>query len=292
MNTEKWNPGHSVNKGYPFDFPISQLTFKDRPRVWEKEDGKIAIDWDKDKFPPVGPEMQDLIDFCLFRLIDFQEALLNAEGQIMDMLAEKPFIPEDHGFKVAIQHTKVTDAPLRIYENKFNPDISLFRKPGDPGDENWNPSVWTLMRKLTVGATEQTKFQQDDLILPCARIAYATLFALGVQMTDPSLEETLATGESVMPSAISDETVKLIGKKTEKIPFKKFTVKFERNLPNHSAIIRTIPDIPAMDESEAFSKAMFHLQTEDGIDDIKKEEMVILTPEEIQSAIKEANTTQ
>ena len=183
-NEKNWNPGHSTHKGYPYAGIASHQTFPNRPKLSMGKEKNIFIEWDIQTFPNVEVTDQEkrtpFEDFLLFRLFDFQSALDLAEGQVEDLLTETPFMPEKFGFEVVLNTGRdIHEPPMQLYMNKFDQSFSLTRTPGDSTQESFNPAAYTLLKKKDDGT-----FNTIQLSLPCARIAYAALYALGVKMVE------------------------------------------------------------------------------------------------------------
>lgn len=102
-----------------------------------------------------------------------KEALDIAEAQLADIFEEQPFIPQQYGFEQA-DETRL-DIPI-IYKSKFNDKMFLHRTSGK--------NTWTF-----IYSTQDDKGRVLELDLPCARIAFAVFYALGIQMEAPELLE-------------------------------------------------------------------------------------------------------
>lgn len=264
MNNENWNPGHSLNKGYPYNGVESMRSMQNRPSLQMDDHGKIVISWNEKHFGPVKDnqkERTELEDFLLHRLYDFQETLSIAEDQVQDLLEEGPFVPESYGFVVVAKNKTITEQPVRIYQSVFNPSHSLFRKPQDT-TRSFDASKWTLLSK-----NENGSFSELELSLPCDRIAYAVFFGLGIPMEKKEGEEA--------PSAPTREIIPARGTKW-------FVVKFKRdiNLFNDEkweTIERKI-EVEAQNESDALIRAKFHLETnpDESFDGVTAQELEIV----------------
>lgn len=190
MNKENWNPGYSPNKGYPYNGIESKKLFVNRPVLDIGEDGKTYIAIDKEihedapDFPAVLNEVES---FLLHRMYDFKKALDIAEDQLQTVFEERPFIPERLGFELIHNNESPLDGPpMRIYASKFSDGVSLYRKPGNIDDDaTWEPSKFIMIINKDGVAKE------IELNIPCERIAYAIMFALGVNMSDPGHEATV-----------------------------------------------------------------------------------------------------
>lgn len=232
MNTEKWNPGHSTNKGYPYNNVPSREMYKNRVVVGVDAQNKPIITWDNEHFPDAPDFLEEdsnntRIHFLLCRLLDSHEALKIAEDQVDSLLEEKPFLPEHFGFELVHRHEDIADPPARIYISKYNDSVSLYRKPGEVEDPMWDPSIWILLRKMEDGT-----FRQDEVRILCHRIAYAFFCALQIQVEDKINMETALSEEIQENGAIdvsdNDEvmepgyrvyTATLIEDPTVKYPF-------------------------------------------------------------------------
>lgn len=244
MNNENWNPRHSLNKGYPYNGVESMRVMQNRPSLRMDEHGKIVINWAEEHFGTVNSKQEDrtdLEDFLLHRLYDFQETLSVAEGQINDILEEKPFIPENYGFELVHKNADITQSPVRIYQSIFDQRYSLFRKPADT-TKAFNASKWTLLFKNQNGI-----FTETEINLPCDRIAYAVFFGLSVAM-DASKKGESEPVQEMMPARGT----------------KNYTVRFTRIIymldDTEDTIIKEV-DVEAENKSDALTRAKFHLET-------------------------------
>lgn len=313
MTTDTQIPGHSLNKGYPYNGIESQRMLPNRAEFTMREDKKIEVVLDRDKFPATNDEDRyDLKSFLFDRAFDYQEALKIAEGQLTDILEEKPFIPENYGFEVAHKHESPTSGPpVRMYVSKYDDRFSLFRKPMALDSKEWNPALWTLLKK-----NDEGEFIDTEVLIPCDRFAYVIFTALGVIIKEEEIVEEPDTKEESDNKEIShamrrsnaaedeediydavarmraeEEDEKLqfsklyseeeyIKKKALEVLKRTYThiVHFERSTDNgFGTIMRTI-GVNAISDSDATSKAKFHLETnaEDPIEDIKFKELTIL----------------
>lgn len=197
MTTEKWNPGHSTNKGYPYSGIVSRQMFKNRPETYLNEDNKAVVGVDPEKW---GDQLtiEDLDqprtkfeDFLMHRLFDYDQSLKIAEDQIDALLEESPFMPEDFGFKIIHQPETIHDSPIRIYGSKFDESISIYRKMGDVTNPEFDYANWVLVR-VADGNTSEL-----DIKLPCHRIAYALFYALGIKIEEEKSEKTVTDAEVI-----------------------------------------------------------------------------------------------
>lgn len=187
---KNWKPAYAIHKGYPFDCIQSKKLFAYRPEILLSEDNKPGIGVDLSVYPQTEKLGQWDADnkwnnFLLDRLVDFKSALEIAEDQIEALFEEKHFEPTEFGFELVVKPETVADNPTRMYISRLDSSYSLFRKPGNIEDPNWDTSIWTLMKK-----TEDGRFTEMELRFPCHRIAYATFFALGVQVEGADMTES------------------------------------------------------------------------------------------------------
>jgi hypothetical protein len=262
MNTEpEWNPGHAINDGYPFSHIVSRRTHIDRIGATIHPNNEVQLFIERDKWPayeellPDLPEKRTPFEGFLFnRIYDLTQALNQAEGQIEDILREKPFNPQSYGFEVAVKNKKITDQPLKIFVSKFNENVTLYRKPIDLTEDDFKVDLnkWILMRK-EINAEGQPHMTSVEINLPCDRIAYAAFYALGVK--------------------VKDENLKSEDMKSETKP-NRYHVRFEREGRDPIDVLH----VPAFDEKEALSSAKFHLETEkeNNVEDVKFEELSIV----------------
>ena len=181
MNNE-WNPGHSVNKGYPYAGIVSRQAWpaKNRPIVEVDENGTLGIAVNKEVFPDVNlpAVLGENETFLLHRMHDFKRALHIAEDQLDALFEERPFYPERFGFELIHGGKSPFEQPQRIYatnDGKF----SLYRPTMDPESKDWKADLYTMMIKKDDGT-----FHSFDISLPCERIAYAFFYAIGVKMPE------------------------------------------------------------------------------------------------------------
>lgn len=236
MEQTTWTPGHAINNGYPYEKVETDFLFPNRLAVRREEDGKISVDFDETKFPPVETEIQER-DFILFRLFDYSEALKVAEDQIRTLLEEEPFIPEEFGFEVVAKPETIYDSPIRIYSSKHDESYSLYREVQDISKRDFNPENWVLMKKKEDGTFDEIKVK-----LPCHRIAYAVFYGLGVSV-EPAQNEAGVGPVLELPPVVESAL---------------FDVTFNRD-----DVQAIIPSISAINESDARTKALFLFQTDD-----------------------------
>lgn len=189
MQNQEWAPGHSTNKGYPYNAILSRTLFSNRPTINQDKENKVVItDSRPDIFGAIENAEQER-EFLLHRLHDFNQALDTAEMQIEAILTENPFVPEDFGFELAHKPESIHDSPIRVYVSKYVEGVSIYREIQDPSDPKSDPSKWVVMVKEEepyngkVGDTlTKTVFRPTRVKLDCHRIAYAVFYALGVQV--------------------------------------------------------------------------------------------------------------
>lgn len=251
METDNWNPGHTIDGGFPHEAPASLLFYKNRPKFFLNQEGKVEVSCDAAIFKPWETD-QDRIEFLFNRNFQAHEALDVAENQIRDMLREYPFVPESFGFEVAHKNEQVIDVPVRIYVSKFDPAWSLYRKPKD---RSVSLSRWILIKKL-----EHGKFHEIEVDLPCARVAYALLWGLCIKMKADEADR--------------EQTPPPPPRKREGT----HTVWFRRDDSMASIHIDEEIDVSAETDQAAMVKAKFMLETEKGpyYSDIKFEELSIV----------------
>lgn len=191
MINDNWNPGHSVNKGYPYNGIESLKRWPEfnRPHIGLDENETAYIAIDKEVFPeaPSFPErLDDVSTFLLHRLFDYKVALEMAEDQLKTVFEERPFIPERLGFKTIHNNKSPFDGPpSRLYQSELSENFSLFRKPQDVNDPNFDNSGWVINIRQEDGT-----FKEIEASLPCERIAYAFFFAIGMKMPERGLNQS------------------------------------------------------------------------------------------------------
>lgn len=281
MKTQEWNPGFVPESGYPYSEPASIKMLADKYRLHpnQSSDGRIALDINEEAYPDIkmNEEKSETEDFLIFRLFEYSEALNIAEGQIIDMLHEDPFIPESMNFDVAFKNSDIHEAPVKIYINKTNQNILLFRKPGSPMEDGYNPAMYTLQMKKDDGSILSV-----DLMLSSKRIAYTTLWSLGV----PAKSTIEFNPDVVVEEVKGIQNNKPIGITEEEID----DIAFTESLNNEKALdeeylsrrprpdgtirvffkrvtdketIRMVVDVTADNNKEAMSKASFLLTSDE-----------------------------
>lgn len=189
MSTEKVD--HAINKGYPFGNIISLERFCNRvaPLI-DMGNHKIQITVDPKIYPGFNGITKlmrlfagSTIDFLLFRIFDYAEALNVAESQIKAFLQdEMPFIPEDFGFFKAVKPKDIKDNPAVIYVSLFDDSISMFRN-------NDSDFEWVIVRR------EEDKFKELKVQLPNHRIAYALFHAISIKVENKKVINSLSTNK-------------------------------------------------------------------------------------------------
>lgn len=328
MNMIKdWNPGHRVGGGYPFLHNEAKALWPQRPIIKVDNDSRqaffdaneieykpslrakdIAIlfsrwvneygDTHEDISLPIEAKYDifrkeisegDFEDFMMFRAAEFAEALETAEGQVDDMLKEDPFSPELLGFEVAAQNKDVTEAPMRMYLSTLDDRFAIHRAPGDVMSNDWNPHEWILIKKLADGS-----LQSIDLTIPCMRIGYAALAAMGVKMRPEKVKipegfrkmddyNTYADKDDFTYNFVNGEMIPIPTFKADENP-----PAFKMDAPDAGCIrvwfnrtegeIKAWLDVSATDNQEALSKAKFLLETnsENPIADIQFSELSVV----------------
>lgn len=191
MSNENWNPGHSVNKGYPYDGIESKKLWPTRNRVslGIDDNQSMFIAVEKELFPE-APELPAILSpvetFLLHRMYDFKKALDVAEDQLEEVFEERPFIPERLGFEVIHNNKSPFEGPpMRIYLSKYSDHISIYRKPSE-NPLDLDPSE--LAKWMVVIKKPDNTFHEIEADLPCERIAYAFFFAIGMKMPSTGKE--------------------------------------------------------------------------------------------------------
>lgn len=202
MNTETWNPGHGLNKGYPFAGIESEKQLPNRIKIILEENNIITVDFAS--FGEPLNDSQEQLDFMISRAFDFQEALRTAEQQIKELLSEDPFIPEDLGFELLMIPATADSPPIRTYVSKYDGRFILYREIGDLNDINWDTSKWILMKKHEDGSG---KFDKIPVRIPNYRIAYALFSAVGLIMEPEQHEANEAPVVEEKPEDLTEHTL-------------------------------------------------------------------------------------
>jgi hypothetical protein len=198
---EKWNPGHSLNKGYPYSGIESEKQLPNRINIFLEQDNVITVDFGS--FGEPLNESKEQLDFMISRAFDFQEALRTAEQQIKELLTDDPFSPEELGFDLAHKPADIYQSPVRVYASKYDDRFTLYREIGDIQDPNWDTTKWVLMKKQN----DSDKFDKIDVKIPCHRIAYALFYSLGVVMEPKQTEASEAPVVEEAPRVFNDSMV-------------------------------------------------------------------------------------
>ncbi len=140
--------------------------------------------------------------------------------------------------------------------------MSLFRKPAPEGLVA-DPSLWTILIK-----GEDGTFKENDVMIPCDRIAYALFYAMRIQVTPEALKEVIAP---LQP---------LNGPEGE-MKNNYFKVEFIRRVEGF--LKRELVSIEADTVSDALTRAKFHFETSEDwpYGDILPEELSILHEKKI-----------
>lgn len=275
-----WKPGYSTIKTrYPYDGveSMAYLPMNTRPVFSLDDDTKrVGVNIDAAVFPKQTEQlaestepavhMQYLVDFLMDRSFEYQNALKVAEDQVMELLSEDPFMPEQFGFKLIHEPEEISDAPIRLYQSTFDDKYSLHRPVANTLDPEWNPAVWVLQKRC-----DDNTFTSEEVILPCHRIAYAFFFAKNIKVMEKLVYEQ---------GPGSDAPV--IEKKPLINPVKGMNnysvVYLQRNdNPDNMARSFTIDNIIAEDEKDAQSKVKFLIETgEYGVELVEFDELTPL----------------
>lgn len=180
-------PDHSISKGYPHDAPISQQRFANRLNIHVDSKGFIQV-LKSDKYPLYRgiSWLQNILfgkttSFLKHRLYDYHEALKAAEDQIVEILFDRPFLPEDFGFEKLVGPQEIHDDPVTVYRSMYDHNITIHRAP--------EGNNYTLLKR----DPDTKEFTEINLNLPCQRVAYNTFFALGVQV-EPRVKDLALDG--------------------------------------------------------------------------------------------------
>lgn len=204
MDKNNWNPGHSLNKGYPYAGVESEKQLPSRIKIILEKDNVITVDFAS--FGEPLNESKAQLDFMISRAFDFQEALRTAEQQVKELLNEDPFLPEDLGFELVHKPESIHDSPVRMFASKYDPRFTLYREIADPNDPNWDTTKWVLMKK---NDDFSEKFDKIHVKIPCYRIAYALFYAMGVVMEEEQHEGNEAPVTEEKPTPIYSEAERI-----------------------------------------------------------------------------------
>lgn len=169
QSTDKM-PDHSTCKGYPWTGVKTETSYPAEKRFTSFQ--KVMLDPLEPNYVKIGTEkyMHKKIKELACHLIDAEDALMKAEEQIRFMQEDSPFVPEEFGFECVARPESITEAPIKIYCSKYNPNYSIYKIFGKRYD-------WKLLIKK-----DDVTFDEITLHLPCHRIAYAFFVAMGVKV--------------------------------------------------------------------------------------------------------------
>lgn len=175
MNTGKKVP-HSANEGYPYACIESRELLKSRVSVVLQENGSLKLDLNE--FTEPDEDEASRSAFLISRIFDYQEALKIAEEQIEEILDDKdPFIPEDLLFELVHQPDTIHDSPIRLYSSTTDDRFSMYRNIVDVDGDDLDSTMWTIIKKHATGSDV---FDKIEVSIPCMRIGFIVLYALGV----------------------------------------------------------------------------------------------------------------
>lgn len=282
MNTgADWKPGYStVKTRYPFDGIESMTYLSANLRAnfsMDQETNAVGVFIDANVFPiqheqitregvDIVDHKQFLIDFLMDRAYEYQNALKVAEDQVAELLSEDPFIPEQFGFELVHEPETIHDAPIRIYQSRFDDKYSIHRPIANTLDKDWNPALWILQKRC-----DDNTFTSEEVILPCHRIAYAFFFAKNIQVMTKFVEESDGIEEAV----VIEETPVIQPVKG----MNNYTVIYLEQASEDKSSERTLAfeNIIAGDEKDAQSKVKFLIETgEYGIELVNFDELTPL----------------
>ncbi len=283
-----WKPGYSTTKTrYPYDRVESMAIFGNRVSFEQSPDGKIGVFIDAEKYPNFKnihidsegaiENKQLMIDFLMDRAFDFQEALKVAENQILELLDEDPFVPEQFGFELVHKPETIHDSPIRIYQSKYDDNYTLHRPVGDVFDDNWDPSIWILQHK-----NEDNTIFTEELCIPCHRIAFAYFYAKRIKVMDEKpkdfieeavIEEIIVQGPGNDAPVVEEAPVYPIDETTDPPKgMNNYTVIYTRELSEAQQL--RLENIIAEDDKDAQTHAKFLIETGDyGIEHVNFEEL-------------------
>lgn len=167
-----WPPGHSITKGYPYDFPVTQDTHPLRPSFEDVESNgenilKVTFDGSTRCFAR-GSFVANLVTYL-------DSALRESETQVKNILDEYPFIPEEFGFEKVHSPKSIKDIPAFVWQSVYNSELYMHRKDGGVGDDNRSNYSWVIMKR-----NEDGTISSFEVYLPCHRIAYAFFIAANI----------------------------------------------------------------------------------------------------------------
>lgn len=288
--TPDWKPGYSTTKTrYPYDRVETLAIFSNRVAFVQDKEGKVGCNIDLEKYPQLkawnletedsAENKQLMIDFLMDRAFDFQEALKVAENQILELLDEDPFIPEQFGFEIVHKPETIHDSPIRIYQSKYDDNYTLHRPVGDVFDDSWDPSIWILQHK-----NEDNTIFTEELCIPCHRIAYAYFYAKRIKVMEDKpkdfieeavVEEIIVQGPGNDAPVVEENPAY---PETETVdPPKgmcKYTVIYTSPVIDGKGRQLPIENIIAEDDKDAQTHAKFLIETGDyGIEHVNFEEL-------------------
>lgn len=196
QSTDKM-PDHSTCKGYPWIGVKTEASYPAEKRFTSFQ--KVMLDPLEPNYVKIGTEkyMHKKIKELACHLIDAEDALMKAEEQIRFMQEDSPFVPEEFGFECVARPESITEAPIKIYCSKYNPNYSIYKIFGKRYD-------WKLLTKK-----DDVTFDELTLHFPCHRIAYAFFVAMGVKVegaidVDNLLEQEVEEKEYFDPNILHD----------------------------------------------------------------------------------------
>lgn len=165
----------SLDNSYPFVNPVSVEIYP----IEERLGGIIGI---QDQVINMNkPEMEKKfglepgVDAATFdkafylgmtdRVVMAEQALMEAEGQILDMMKDQPFIPESFEFEIATVPGEDGTLPISVYKSKLSSGVLLVKEYGED-------IKWTIMKNGI-----KTTFD-----FPCKRVAICVFYAMGIEV--------------------------------------------------------------------------------------------------------------
>ncbi len=173
-------PDFAVEAGYPFVPPVSIETYPAEKRIGEImhiNDGLIHMNKEAmEKKLGLEPNAGDTAFERAFsigmvnHLLEAEHALAEAENQIVDMMKDLPFVPEDFGFEKVASPAELSDDPIKIYKSKFTGGILISNIAGENNE-------WTVMKDGI----------KMSFVIPCARVALYLFAALSISVREKSI---------------------------------------------------------------------------------------------------------
>lgn len=265
MNAD-WKPGYSTIKTlYPYYRVESLVVFPNRPEFNQGEDGRVFVNIEQSKYPEQfarifkegiseTEKIMHLNDFLLDRGLDFQRALNMCEEQVMELLSEDPFIPEQFGFELIHSPKTIDESPIRVYGSKYDDRYMIHRPVRDTLDKSWDPSEWVLQKNENGTITSET------IKIPCHRIAYAFFYAKGIQVM-PKKEDEIVK-DYIIEEVKNEDLEKPEDPEYRINPpkgYNNYTVVFDRE--GHERLM--IRDIISEDEKDAQTRAKLIIETDE-----------------------------